>query len=177
MKLSRRMYRFVIIVHVAASVAWLGLSLALLVLGVTVLTTGEADVQFASGTAASILASTVAVPIGATALASGLALAVGTRWTLRYRWVLVKLIATCVTFTLTLVLLRPGLATLAERLDPARLVEVDGDVIAGPIVSSAVYLGAIALSYVKPWGAAGRPRRRPAERTESKRPVPARSGR
>lgn len=181
MRLSRRTYRSVIIVHVAASVGWLGLSLALLALGLTVLTTGDAEVQFASATAMSILASTVAVPIGATALASGLLLAFGTRWSLRYRWVLVKLIATCITFTLTLVLLRPSLAQLAADADPGRLLAVDEGAIMGPIVSSAVYIGAIALSYVKPWGAVGRPRRaagrqRPG-RGEARRPVPARSGR
>ncbi|WP_155830314.1 DUF2269 domain-containing protein [Glycomyces tenuis] len=181
MNLSRRMYRFVIIVHVAASVAWLGLSLALLVLGLTVMSAGEAGVQFASATAMSILASTIAVPIGATALVSGLVLALGTRWSLRYRWVLVKLIATCATFTLTLVLLRPSLAALAAEVDPARLIAVDQGVIMGPIVSSTVYITAIALSYVKPWGAAGKPRRRPVERRaarpEARRPEPARSSR
>lgn len=163
MKLSRRMYRLVIVVHVAASVAWLGLSLALLVLGATVMTTGEADVQFASGTAASLLASTIAVPIGLLALVSGLVLALGTRWTLRYRWVLVKLIATCLTFTLTLVLLRPVLAQLAADLDPGRLVPVGRNAVMGPIVSSTIYIGAIALSYVKPWGAARKARRPPLE--------------
>lgn len=172
MHLSRRMYRTVIIVHVAASVAWLGLSLCLLVLTATVLTTGEAPLQFAAGTAASILASTIALPVGAATIASGLVLAVGTRWTLRYRWVLVKLIATCVTFTLTLFLLRPGLAELAAEVDPARLAAVDTGVVMGPIVSSSVYVGAIVLSYVKPWGAA--PKRRPAP---APAPEPARSSR
>ncbi|HEU5126614.1 MAG TPA: hypothetical protein VFU12_01390 [Glycomyces sp.] len=171
MRLSRRAYRFAIVVHVAASVAWLGLSLALLVLALTVLRTGEAEVQFAAGAAAAILASSIAVPIGAVALVSGLVLALGTRWTLRYRWVLVKLVATCLTFTLTLVLLRPGLAALAAELDPARLLAVEVDVVMGPLVSSAVYVGAVAVSYVKPWGAVGR--RRSAPRP----PVPARSGR
>ncbi|GAB3658790.1 DUF2269 domain-containing protein [Glycomyces tarimensis] len=173
MKFSPRLYRPVIIVHVAASVAWLGLSLALLVLGVAVMTTGSAPLQFAAGTAMSLLASTIAVPVGALALASGLALAAGTRWTLRYRWVLAKLVATCVTFALTIVLLRPGLAALAAELDPGRVLAVDADVIAGPAVSSAIYVGAIALSYVKPWGAAGRPSRRPRRRA----PAPAGSSR
>lgn len=176
MKLSRRSYRFVIIVHVAASVAWLGLSLALLVLTSTVLTTTEATVQFAAGTAASMLASTIAVPIGATALVTGTVLMLGTRWSVRYRWVLVKLVATCATFTLTLVLLRPGLAQLAADVDPAHLLAVDSDVIAGPIVSSAIYIGAIALSYVKPWGAAGKARRGPGRPARSAR-EPARSSR
>lgn len=171
MRLSRRMYRMWIIVHVASSVVWLGLSLCLLVLGLTVLTTADPGVQFAAGTAASILASAIALPVGATALVSGLVLMLGTRWGPRYRWVSAKLVATCVTFALTVLLLRPGLAEAASRLDPVRLVEADAGVIAGPVVSSAVYVGAIVLSYVKPWGAAG------AVSSPRRGRVPARSGR
>ncbi|WP_157930438.1 DUF2269 domain-containing protein [Glycomyces xiaoerkulensis] len=171
MRLPRPAYRLLIIVHVAASVAWLGLSLSLLVLTATVLAADRAPTQFAAGQAAAMLAGTLAVPLGATALASGLALSLGTRWSLRYRWVLVKFVATAAAFALTLVLLRPGLAALAADLSPDRLVAVDGDAVAGPIVSSAIFIGAIALSYLKPWGALGRPR--PTARPR----VPARSSR
>ena len=176
MRFTRPVYRFCIIVHVAASVAWLGLSLALLVLAVTVLTTGQAGVQFAAATSMSILASTIALPVGAVALVSGVVLMLGTRWSIRYRWVLVKLIATCVTFTLTVVALRPGLAAFAAEVDPGRLTPASEDIIMGPIVSSVIYIGAIVLSYVKPWGAAGKPKPRPRAAGERAR-VPAGSSR
>lgn len=169
MRFSRRAYRTVIVAHVAASVAWLGLSLSLLVLGLAAIGTADAGVQFAAATAASLLASSIAVPVGLVALVTGLLLSFGTRWSLAHRWVLVKLVATCVTFTLTVVLLRPGLAEIAAGLDPGRLSVIDGQMIAGPVVSSTIYLGAIALSYVKPWGRVGSRARRA--------PVPARSGR
>lgn len=160
MKLSRRAYRFVIVTHVTASVAWLGLTLSLLVLGLSTLTASDAAVQYASGTAAALLAGTIAVPIGALALVSGVVLMLGTRWSLRYTWVAVKLVATLATFSLTLFLLRPELASVAATLDPDRLVDVDRNVIMGPIVSSLVYLVLTALSYVKPWGAVGQERRK-----------------
>lgn len=161
-KLTRPWYRAVIIVHVASSVAWLGLSLCLLVLGVTALGAAEAAVQFASVTAMSRLAGVVAIPIGSVALASGVLLTLGTRWSLAYKWTLVKLAGTAIAFVLTIVALRPGLAAAAAEADPGVLQPMTADLIAGPIVSSGIYLTAIVLSYVKPWGRVGGRRPAPA---------------
>ena len=167
-KLRRPAYRAVIIVHVVASVAWLGLSLCLLVLGVWATSTTAAAEQYAAGTAMSTLAGALAVPFGATALVSGVVLMLGTRWSLAYTWVLVKLLATAVTFALTVFSLRPGLAETAASLDPQVLQVLDSQMLAAPIVSSSVYLGATILSYVKPWG-------RRAARVPARVPAPARS--
>ncbi|MDN3243506.1 hypothetical protein [Glycomyces tritici] len=170
-KLRRPAYRAFVIVHVVSSVAWLGLSLCLLVLGVWAVGAGDPAGQYAAGTAMSVLAGALAVPLGATALVSGVVLMLGTKWTVAYTWVLVKLVATAITFALTVLLLRPGLAAMAASLDPERLQVLDDQVLAAPIVSSSVYLGAVVLSYVKPWG------RRGAARVPGRVPVPARSGR
>jgi hypothetical protein len=169
-KLRRPAYRAFVIVHVVASVAWLGLSLCLLVLGVWATGTGAAAEQYAAGTAMSVLAGALALPLGATALVSGVVLMLGTKWTVAYTWVLVKLVATAVTFALTVFSLRPGLAATAATLDPERLQVLDSQLLAAPIVSSSVYLGAVVLSYVKPWGRRG-------ARVPAPVRVPARSGR
>jgi hypothetical protein len=169
-KLRRPAYRAVVIVHVVASVAWLGLSLCLLVLGVRATSTQDPAVQYAAGTAMDALAGALAVPFGATALVSGVVLMLGTKWSLAYTWVAVKLVATAVAFALTVLSLRPGLAATAAALDPASLQVLDSQILAAPIVSSAIYLGATVLSYVKPWG------RRPARGPAPVR-VPARSAR
>ncbi|GAB4003376.1 membrane protein [Glycomyces albus] len=169
MRLSRRPYRAAVIVHVLSSVAWLGVSLSLLVLTFTVWSATEPADQYAAASAANAVVRTLPVPLGAIAIASGLVLAFGTRWSLRYRWVTVKLVATCVAYALTVLVLRPGTAALAAEVDPASLVAVEADVMAGPIVSSGIYIGATVLSYVKPWGAPGR--------RAAARPVPARSSR
>jgi uncharacterized membrane protein len=169
-KLRRPAYQAVVIVHVVASVAWLGLSLCLLVLGVRATSTQDPAVQYAAGTAMDALAGALAVPFGATALVSGIVLMLGTKWSLAYTWVAVKLVATAVAFALTVLSLRPGLAATAAALDPASLQVLDSQILAAPIVSSAIYLGATILSYVKPWG------RRPARGPAPVR-VPARSAR
>ncbi|RRR98348.1 DUF2269 domain-containing protein [Glycomyces terrestris] len=154
-KLRRRSYRFFVIAHVASSVAWLGLSLCLLVLGVRAVTTADPRVQFAAGSAMDALASALAVPLGAVALVTGVVLMLGTRWGPSYKWVLVKLVATVAAYAATVLALRPGLAATAAVLDPARLQVLDDQSVAGPVVSSVVYLGATVLSYVKPWGRVG----------------------
>lgn len=169
-KLRRPAYRVFIIAHVVSSVAWLGLSLCLLVLGVWATGTSDPAEQYAAGTAMSTLAGTLAVPFGATALVTGIVLMLGTRWSLAYTWVLVKFVATAITFALTVFALCPGLAATAAALDPAHLQVLDDQILAAPIVSSSVYLGATVLSYVKPWG-------RRAARVQARVPVPARSGR
>ncbi|PRY56914.1 DUF2269 domain-containing protein [Glycomyces artemisiae] len=161
-KLRRPAYRAFVIAHVASSVAWLGLSLSLLVLGVRAVTTEDAAVQFAAGTAMDALASAIAVPIGLVAISTGTVLMFGTRWGPSHKWVLVKLIATVAAFAATVFALLPGLEATAAILDPDRLQVLDDQVIAAPIVSSAVYLGATILSYVKPWGRVGAGRRAPA---------------
>ncbi|SDD02425.1 hypothetical protein [Glycomyces harbinensis] len=154
-KLRRPAYRALVVVHVASSVAWLGLSLCLLVLAAWAATTSDAASQYAAVAASSRLAGTIAVPIGATALVTGVWLMLGTRWSIAYTWVLVKLVATVITFALTVLVLRPGLAEVAAGADPLRLQVLDGDIMYGPVVSSVVYLGATVLSYVKPWGRRG----------------------
>lgn len=151
-KLRRPAYRGFVIAHVASSVAWLGLSASLIVLGSWAYTTSDPAAQFAAATAAARLAGTIAIPIGAIALATGVVLMLGTRWGLSYVWVLVKLIATAVAFCATVFALRPGLAATAASLDGSTLEVLDSQIIAAPIVSSAIYLGATILSYLKPWG-------------------------
>lgn len=169
-KLRRPAYRAVVIVHVAASVAWLGLSLCLLVLGVWATSTQDPAEQYAAGTSMATLAGVLAIPFGATALVSGIVLMLGTRWSIAYTWVTVKLVATAIAFALTVFSLRPGLAATAASLDPASLQVLDSQILAAPIVSSAIYLGATVLSYVKPWGRRAAPGR-------ARVPVPARSAR
>lgn len=169
-KLRRPVYRAFIIVHVASSVAWLGLSVCLLVLGLWAAGTGAAAEQYAAGTAMAVLAGALAVPLGAAALVSGVVLMLGTKWSLAYTWVLVKLIATAVTFALTVFALRPGLAAMSAALDPVRLQVLDDQIVAAPVVSSSVYLGAVVLSYVKPWGRRG-------SHASGRVPVAARGGR
>lgn len=169
-KLRRPAYKALVIAHVAASVAWLGLSLSLLVLGSWALATTDPASRYAAVAAAATLAGTIAVPVGAVALGTGVWLMLGTRWSIAYTWVTVKLVATAITFALTLFLLRPGLAATAAGLDPRHLGAIEADIIAGPVVSSTVYLGATILSYVKPWGRRGARVPAPAR-------APARSGR
>jgi hypothetical protein len=89
--------------------------------------------------AATLLARRIVTPTAVTSLATGLALAYGTPWGLRrYRWVAVKA-------QISLVVIAPGLATLAGLLDPL-------SVLTARSCATLSLVAIIAISVAKPWG-------------------------
>jgi hypothetical protein len=80
MKTSRPVRRALLVVHVAASAGWLGLTLGLPALGVTAGTTGSAITVEASVRAMKLFADWLLVPAALLTFGSGLALALGTLW-------------------------------------------------------------------------------------------------
>lgn len=148
--------RVALIVHIAASGAWLGLELALGALAVTALASGNPATEAACLQAVEVLVGPMIVT-GALTLVSGIVLGLGTKWgLLRYRWVAVKLVLNVVLLVLVLVALRPGAAEVAEAgraLAAGRDSEArNGDLMFPPIVSTLALSFAITLSVVKPWG-------------------------
>ncbi len=113
--LPRSARRVALIVHIAASGAWLGLELALGALVITALATGDTATEAACLQAIEVVAVGPMIVAGALSLASGIVLGLGTKWgLLRYRWVAVKLVLNVVLLVLVLVALRPGAAEVAE---------------------------------------------------------------
>ena len=156
MPLSARTRKLLLLTHIAAAGVWLGLDLALGILVVTVLT---ADATGAAAAAASLasLATWPLVIVGLVTLASGVLLGLGTRYGLvRYRWVLVKLVVNAVLVTLVVLVLSPGLTTLADRgreaLADGVAPTVTATLVLPPVVSSTALLVAMTLSVFKPWG-------------------------
>jgi hypothetical protein len=155
--LPRPARRVALIVHIAASGAWLGLELALGALVVTALATGSPATEAACLQAIEVVAVGPMIVTGALTLVSGIVLGLGTRWGLvRYRWVAVKLVLNVVLLVLVLVALRPGAAEVA---DAGRVLAAGGeaearttDMMFPPIVSTIALSFAITLSVLKPWG-------------------------
>ena len=171
--LPRRLRKLVLVVHVAVSVAWLGLSLGLLTLGATALLTSDATLRRSAYLAMNVFGEVLVLPVSLTAFASGLVLALGTKWGLtRHWWVLVKFVLTAVPVVLTIFSLRPGLAAVAEAavtMSDAELIAEgvgpDGiNMVVAPSVASTMYLTSTALSILKPWGRTPWARRRAAAR-------------
>ncbi|MCX5563103.1 DUF2269 domain-containing protein [Streptomyces sp. NBC_00038] len=154
MKLSRPARRASLVVHVAASASWLGLTLGLLALGITAATTGSAVTVEASVRAMKLFADWLLLPVAILTLLSGLLLSLGTPWGLaRHRWVYTKFWLTLATTTATVFALRPGVNSAVTAVAAAGNPLPDaGDILFGPIVSMSAYVFMTVISVVKPWG-------------------------
>ncbi|MEI5522652.1 DUF2269 domain-containing protein [Streptomyces brasiliscabiei] len=167
--LRRPTRRALLVVHVTASAAWLGLTLGLLALGVTAGTTGAAPTVEASVRAMELFADWMLIPAGAVTFASGLVLALGTQWGLaRHRWVWTKFWLTLATLTATVLALRPGVNAAVTAVAAGGPLPDAGDVLFGPVVSLSAYVFMTVISVLKPWGLTRRGRRL---RATARRPV------
>lgn len=152
--LRRPARRALLVVHVAVSVSWLGLSLGLLTLGITAYTTQDLSLTRAAYRAMRVFSDWLLPPVALMTLGSGLMLSLGTPWGLaRHRWVWTKFWLTTATAMATIFALRPEIAQVAEAGVP------DAALIAAPVISTIAYLFMTALSVLKPWGPTRRGRR------------------
>lgn len=158
-QLSRPARRALLVLHVAVSVSWLGLTLGLLTLSITGYTAGSPEMAAVAYRAMKIFGDWLVLPIALVALVSGLVLSLGTPWGLaRHRWVFVKFWLTVVTVLLSVFSLRPGIDQLAAEA-AAGAPTPDINLVVAPAVATATYLFITAISVLKPWGLTRRGRR------------------
>ena len=113
--MAPRLRKFVLTLHIASSVSLLGAIAAFLVLGITGLTSQDAQMVRAAYLAMQPIARFVVVPLTIASLLTGLIQSLGTAWGLfRHYWVLVKLLLTV--FAATVLLLKMELIDYAARL-------------------------------------------------------------
>lgn len=94
---SPRLRRFGLTAHLAVSVGWVGAVVAYLALVVAAWTSRELQVVRAAWIAMELIARSVLVPLAVGSLATGVLMALGTRWGLfRHYWVLLSLLLTAV---------------------------------------------------------------------------------
>jgi len=122
--LSRRWRRVILVGHVVAGGAWIGIDV---IVAVLVLTGWFADDTALRSLAYRALAEFVVSPMlvsGLLCLVTGLLLGLGTKWGLvRYWWVLVKLVLNLALCTLIVVVLQPAWTTsrtTARTCSPVR---------------------------------------------------------
>ncbi|TJZ50224.1 DUF2269 domain-containing protein [Streptomyces piniterrae] len=151
-QLSRPARRATLVLHVAVSVGWLGLTLGLLTLGITGYTTGSPEMAAVAYRAMKIFGDWLVIPVALVSLLSGLVLSLGTSWGLaRHRWVYTKFWLTLVTVLLSVFSLRPGIDHLADEA-AAGTPTPDISLVVAPSVATATYLFITAISVLKPWG-------------------------
>lgn len=166
--------RFVLTVHVAVSVGWLGAVVAFFSLAATGLTGRDPQAVRAAYVAMDVIARSVIVPFALASLLTGTAVALGTRWGLfRHYWVLAKFLLTVVAVVVLLLQLEPigAVATVAAEttLSGGDLREARMSLVAHAGGGLAVLLANTALSVYKPRGLTPYGRRMERERrTESR---------
>jgi hypothetical protein len=151
--------KWLLILHVVASVGWLGLNVGNLTLEITGLTTDDPRTQHFALGALYLIGGPLLIPVSLLAYVSGILLGFYSRWgVFRYRWVLVKFGLTTVAVVLVPLSLLPGLrdlsdlmaATPVDRL--ADLGQAGTSMLSAGIVSTSMYVTCAILSVLKPWG-------------------------
>jgi hypothetical protein len=169
-RLPARVRKTVLVVHVIASVGWLGLTIGNLALTITGMTTDSPDEQHAVYQVMGVLGDLLLIPISLTALVTGVLLGLGSSWGLfRHRWVAVKFWLTLIPVVLTPLALLPGIhdaVAVVSNTPPDQLADVDasGGLWAG-CVSTTMYVTSVVLSIFKPWSRTRIGRRKMAVRT------------
>ncbi len=158
-----RVRKLSLIVHVAASVGWIGAAVTSLVLAALPLVSDDPELVRGSYLSLRVIGWYALVPFGVASLATGLVQSLGTTWgLLRHYWVLLKLIMN-VLATAVLLLYMRTLDYLAVQAQAAPDVTVAAMVDPSPIVHAlgaiAVLLVALVLSVYKPRGLTRRGRR------------------
>ncbi|QKW07842.1 DUF2269 domain-containing protein [Streptomyces sp. NA04227] len=168
MKLRRPSRRAFLVLHVCASVGWLGLSLGLLALAITAAATGSPEAAEASYRSMKMFADWLLLPMAFTTLATGLVLSLGTQWgLLQHRWVSVKFWVSLIATGLTVFSLRPGINTAAAEAMAGEPVTDTVNLVVAPSVALATYVFLTAVSLLKPWGLTRRGRKQRSQAREN----------
>jgi hypothetical protein len=146
--------KFTLTVHLSCSVGWVGAVVAYLALGISAVTSQNAETVRAAWIAMELTGWFVIVPLAVAALLTGLVVALGTPWGLfRYYWVLITLMLTILA-TVVLLLHMPtvsSLADMARAADAADLRRLGGDLV-HPGLGLVVLLAIMVLNVYKPRG-------------------------
>jgi len=147
--------KFALTVHLISSVGWIGAVVTYLALGVSAVTSQDAEMVRATWISMELTGWYVIVPLALVSLLTGLVMALGTKWGLfRHYWVLVSLVLTIVA-TVVLLLHMPDVSSITDMVQEAN----DADLIGGlggdlfhPGVGLLMLLAIQVLNVYKPQG-------------------------
>lgn len=146
--------KLALILHLTASVGWIGAVMAYLALNVSAITSQDAQTARAAWIAMEVTGWYVIVPLAFAALLTGLVMSLGTQWGLfRHYWVLITLGLTilCTVILLSHMRTVSSVASMAREPDSAHLGHLGGDLL-HPGVGLLVLLVILALNVYKPRG-------------------------
>lgn len=154
MAMAPRLRKFVLTAHLTFSVGWIGAVVAYLALGVSAVTSQNAQTVRAAWIAMELTGWFAIVPMAVAALLTGLVMSLGTPWGLfRHYWTLIALVLTVLSTVVLLVHMPTvsSLADVARAADGAELDGIGGDLL-HPGVGLVVLLGITVLNVYKPRG-------------------------
>jgi hypothetical protein len=154
MTMTPGLRKLALIVHLTASVGWIGAVIAYLALNVSAITNQDVQTVRAAWIAMEVTGWYVIVPLAFAALLTGLVMSLGTQWGLfRHYWVLITLGLTILCTVILLAHMRTvsAVASMAREPDSAQLDHLGGDLL-HPGVGLLVLLVILALNVYKPGG-------------------------
>ena len=140
--------------HLTVSIGWIGAVLAYLALGIAAVSSHDVGVVRAAWTAMEITGWYVIVPLAVASLATGLVMALGTKWGLfRHYWVVISFVLTLFS-TVVLLLHMPTVTLSAEaaQAEQGAALEALGGDLFHPSVGLMVLLVVQVLNLYKPEG-------------------------
>lgn len=166
---TRGRRRALLIVHIASSEGWFGVSLTMLTLGIAGKFGDAGRSTEGAYWAAHIFVDVLVITLSLLSLGSGVALGLVTHWGLwRHKWVTVKLTRTLITTALGLFSLRPGVMDAYRASGPnedhGALDQAGAGLLYAGGVSTTTYLCFTVISVLKPWGPTRRARAAVAKR-------------
>lgn len=121
LRMSPSVRRAVLTVHIIASVGLLGDCAAVLAINIRAATTGDPGLAAAAYDLLAMFGVVFGIPLSMTALASGVALGLGTKWgVLRHRWVTAKLLLLLGVIVAGALVIGPATAALRDGGDGSR---------------------------------------------------------
>jgi hypothetical protein len=157
MTLTPDLRKFVLTVHVIASVGWIGSVAGFLALAIAGLISADVQLVRASYVAMDFIYRTVVVPLGLASLLTGVISSLGTDWGLvRHYWVAVKLLLTVAAVAVMLAHVQPvGYAAQVASATMFAVADLDGlcsQLVLYAGAALAVLVTATVLSTYKPRG-------------------------
>lgn len=154
MTMSPAVRKAALAAHLTVAVGWIGAVIAYLTLGLWAVSTTDGESIRAAWAAMDIIGWYAIVPLAVTSLATGLWMALGTRWGLfRHYWVIISLILTLIA-VLVLLLHMPDVSATAQFAASAstdQLADLGGD-LPHPATGLALLLVVQTLNLYKPTG-------------------------
>lgn len=159
-RVSPRLYKFLLAAHIIASVGWLGVVFAKLVLGLAAVTTDAPDASDALYVSMGVV-NVAFPPVAIATIVTGVLLSLGTKWgLLQHYWVLTKL---ALTVGVIATAVRLGDRLVQQSISAPFRPAVDDATILGIAWAPALLIslsvahllmlgGAAVVSVYKPWG-------------------------